>query len=196
MKAKTISFFLCCALFISSLKSQNWEANVIRNIQSSQTSFLDNTMKFLSNSAYVVVPAVPVGLFVTGLATKNTDMWGGSIQMSIGLAGSALLSLGLKEIIQRDRPFVSHPDIHNWGNEKSYSMPSSHTAFAFSLATSLTLQYPKWYVVAPSYLWAAGVAYSRMYLGVHYPSDLIIGALIGIACSVAGYYLVPVSKFK
>ena len=40
--------------------------------------------------------------------------------------------------------------------------------------------YPdKWYVVIPSYLWAGWVAYSRMYLGVHYPSDILGGAIVG-----------------
>jgi membrane-associated phospholipid phosphatase len=58
-------------------------------------------------------------------------------------------------------------------------MPSGHTSSAFSTATSLSLNFRKWYVVAPAYTYAAAVGYSRMYLGVHYPSDVLVGALLG-----------------
>jgi membrane-associated phospholipid phosphatase len=47
------------------------------------------------------------------------------------------------------------------------------------LSTSLSVAYPKWYVIAPAYTWAAGVAYSRLALGAHYPSDVLAGAIIG-----------------
>ncbi|ULT24063.1 phosphatase PAP2 family protein [Sphingobacterium sp. E70] len=40
--------------------------------------------------------------------------------------------------------------------------------------------YSKWYVVAPSLLWAGSVGYSRMYLGVHYPTDVLAGAVLGL----------------
>jgi membrane-associated phospholipid phosphatase len=59
------------------------------------------------------------------------------------------------------------------------SFPSGHTTHAFVLATSVSLVYPEWYIIAPSYIWAGAVGYSRMHLGVHYPSDVWAGALIG-----------------
>jgi membrane-associated phospholipid phosphatase len=53
----------------------------------------------------------------------------------------------------------------------------------------LSLNYPKWYVVVPSYAWASLVGYSRMAIGMHYPSDVLIGALVGSASSFLVYKL-------
>jgi membrane-associated phospholipid phosphatase len=46
------------------------------------------------------------------------------------------------------------------------------------------MAYPKWYVVVPSFVWASSVGYSRMHLGVHYPSDVLVGALVGSGSAV------------
>lgn len=72
-------------------------------------------------------------------------------------------------------------------SEASYSMPSGHTSTAFATATSLSLAYPKWYVVAPSFVWAGAIGYSRMHLGVHYPSDVLAGAIVGSGSAYLTY---------
>jgi undecaprenyl-diphosphatase len=69
------------------------------------------------------------------------------------------------------------------------SFPSGHTSSAFNTATFICLTYPKWYVIAPAALWATSVAYSRMYLGVHYPSDVLAGAVLGAGTAYLTYYL-------
>jgi membrane-associated phospholipid phosphatase len=69
----------------------------------------------------------------------------------------------------------------------SPSFPSGHTSDAFATATSLSIAFPKWYVIAPSFLWACSVGYSRMDLGVHYPSDVMAGAIIGAGSAYLCY---------
>ncbi len=51
----------------------------------------------------------------------------------------------------------------------------------------LTLQCPKWYVIVPAYAWAGAVGYSRLWLGMHYPSDVAVGALVGAASAYVSY---------
>jgi membrane-associated phospholipid phosphatase len=92
---------------------------------------------------------------------------------------SGFVTISMKYAIQRDRPFVTYPDIQKLTGAGSPSFPSGHTSEAFATATSLSLAFPKWYVIAPSFLWASAAGYSRMHLGVHYPSDVLVGALVG-----------------
>ena len=70
-----------------------------------------------------------------------------------------------------------------------FSFPSGHTSLTFSVATSLSLSCPKWYVIAPSMLWASSVAFSRLYLGVHYPSDVLTGMVVGVASGIFSHWL-------
>jgi membrane-associated phospholipid phosphatase len=103
----------------------------------------------------------------------------------------------LKELIRRPRPYATLPDIRSrspryspTGPEgASFAFPSGHAAMAFAVATSWSLSHPQWYVVAPGALWASSVALSRVWLGVHYPSDIVAGALLGTGLSLSIHLL-------
>ena len=69
-----------------------------------------------------------------------------------------------------------------------YSFPSSHAANAFALATFLSLLMRNRTVTLSIFLWAIVTAYSRIVLGVHYPGDLMVGAVAGSAVAAAAYY--------
>jgi membrane-associated phospholipid phosphatase len=72
-------------------------------------------------------------------------------------------------------------------NERFHSFPSGHTSNAFVTATSLSLNFKKWYVILPTYAWATAVGYSRMHMGVHYPSDVFAGAIVGAGSALITY---------
>jgi membrane-associated phospholipid phosphatase len=161
------------------LAAQNFDIELLRLINSPETLPADNFFRFVSTSEIYVALGIPAGMAGAGLIKDDKVL----IRNACVIFGSAALTSGitiiLKYSINRDRPFVTYPDITKKSDAGSPSFPSGHTSSAFSTATSLSLAYPKWYIIVPSFAWAGTVGYSRMYLGVHYPSDVLAGAVIG-----------------
>ncbi len=179
-----------------SLRAQNPDIRILRSINSPGAVAADNFFRFVNASDYYFVAGVPIVLGLTGIVTDNDDL----LSTSLTAAGACIINLGitsaLKYGINRDRPFETYPDIKNKTTAGSPSFPSGHTAFAFCSATSLSLQYPEWYVIVPSFLWAGSVAYSGMHLGVHYPSDVLAGALTGAFSGWLSYRITGILRQK
>lgn len=96
------------------------------------------------------------------------------------------ISAGLKAATDRTRPFQALDNVktkHLWSAVGS-SFPSGHAAQAFSIATFLALRHGSALVVIPAYVWAGIVSYGRIYLGLHYPSDVAAGVIIGSGIAV------------
>ena len=92
----------------------------------------------------------------------------------------------IKEIVARPRPCHTLPDFHYITNcSNSFSFPSNHASNLFTAATLMSLCFRKLAYIA--YTCALVVGYSRVYLGVHYPSDILGGALCGIVMGALGY---------
>lgn len=182
MKHKFTTIILLSGLFfVNTLKinAQNADIAWLKQINSSNTGFKPVSV-FLSETAKPFIVAVPVVLGGIGLLTKDDNLLYDAVYIAGASAVNYVVTTSLKIAINRTRPYDAYPqDILNYDVLDDASMPSGHTSGAFATATALSLKYPKWYVIAPSYLWAASVGYSRMHLGVHYPSDVLAGAVVG-----------------
>lgn len=98
------------------------------------------------------------------------------------ILGGTIFAQSFKTLLPRDRPSNQTYAIVQEPHKKS-SFPSGHTATAFSVATALGIlagRKRKWLLVDGAYLWAVGVGLSRIYRGVHWPTDVAGGALLGI----------------
>ena len=181
-------FLTTLSVSFSHLSAQNFDAKLLHNIN--QQSCMHGFSTVISESTLYLAAGIPVAMGITALATQNDALFKETLCYGVSLGLSIGLSYGLKYIVNRPRPYITHPGyINNLATEGSPSFPSTHTTIAFSVATSLTLMYPKWYVAVPSYMWAASVGYSRMNIGVHYPSDVLTGALLGAGSAYLTYEL-------
>lgn len=173
-------------LAFGNAEAQNFDTQLLQNINSQNTRY-DKFWIGITNSATPVSIITPITLYGMGHFHYLPKGKENAYVMAGSLAVNAVITYGLKWSVSRERPFVNNPDIYKKTKAGSYSFPSGHTSNAFAVATSLTLAYPKWYVAVPAYAWAGAVGYSRMHLGVHYPSDVLAGAVIGTLSSFVAY---------
>lgn len=172
-----------CLLVPVKLCSQNIDIELLRLINSPEVLPSDNFWRFVSNSEIYVGLGIPAGIGTTGLIKKDKELIRSACVILAAEAITSGISTVLKYSVNRERPYITYPDITKKSSAGSPSFPSGHTSNAFATATSLSLEFPKWYIIVPSYSWAGCVGYSRMHLGVHYPSDVLAGALIGSGCA-------------
>ena len=183
-----------CILFVLSIISilsfsQNADINLLREINLKRNKSLDPTFRFITNTASPVTIATPIVIYSVGLIKKDSTLKSKGMYIGQTVLVSALITTVLKYAINRDRPFITYPYLEKVTSGGSPSFPSGHTSEAFATATSLSIAFPKWYVIAPSYVWASAVGYSRMDLGVHFPSDVLAGAITGAGSAYLTYKL-------
>lgn len=193
---RLLVLFFSCVLSCYAT-SQNLDFRVLKSINHAYTPNGGIVFKTVTNSINPISLGLPVGLFIGGKVSKNKEMVWNSLELASATAINSLLTTTVKLSVHRERPFITYPnDITKYSAGGSYSFPSGHTSMAFCTATSISLMYPKWYIIVPAYLWAGSVGYSRMYLGVHYPSDVLAGTLLGTGTSIGTHYLFKYIKTK
>ena len=161
---------------------------IFRAINGAHTGLLDLVMIFLSNRRALGTLLV---LLLLVLATR-----GGPSGRLVALSGLMVIGLAdftttyfWKPLFHRPRPCEVLSGVHLLaGCSRSFSLFSNHAANAFALASLISVHYPPWAFAAGAV--AIGVGYSRVYVGVHYPLDVLAGALwgslLGIGLAVAG----------
>jgi undecaprenyl-diphosphatase len=121
-----------------------------------------------------VALAVVVGM-IRGLGVARS--LGLAVVVALATFAADALAFLIKDLTHRTRPFVAHPQIHPLYVVHSSSFPAGHAATAFAGAVLLSVAAPRF---APAFVaLAVLIGVSRVYDGVHYPSDVLVGALLG-----------------
>ncbi len=113
-----------------------------------------------------------------------------SLSMAVGALVGLVIYKSLKTMLVRERPFIAHPDIDCLTAPLDrYSFPSGHTLHAVFFAVVTAAWFP---VLGPAlFAFAALVALSRPILGLHYPTDVLVGGLIGWSLARAVLSWIP-----
>ena len=189
MDRKTLTLFvLLLGVWMVPLNAQHVDKHVTKTVNAWHIHGVSRT---LSTSSEVLPVALPLGMLAYGALKLDRELIKDAVYIGSSVVEAVTLSVAIKQFSDRRRPYMKYPeDIHPYGGHSdSSSFPSNHTAAAFSLATSLSLTYPKWYVIAPSAVWACGVGMSRINQGLHYPTDVVTGAAIGVGCAFLNVYV-------
>ncbi len=146
---------------------------------------LDNTMPYITYLGSLTF-SVFFCLFALLIPSYTIKFLG--IRTAVSLIIASIAAQIIKITVNRVRPFllINNLNIKKIGID-SYSFPSGHTTAAFCIAIMCSLYFPE---LAPIFiLFACVVGISRMYLGVHYPTDVLVGMLLGTICSILVFFL-------
>ena len=143
--------------------------------------FLDSVIPLFSDAEKWAIPMVLISLVIVIKERRK------GVIMLVGVGLTILLSetmstMVVKELVGRIRPCHVHEWLRVLGYcPKSPSFTSTHATNIFAAATFLSFFFPRWRL--PMAFLAVVVGYSRIYKGVHYPSDILGGAVLGIGCA-------------
>ena len=154
-------------------------------------AFMDKFMVLVNYLAYQGIIWIILG--VTLLFFKRTRVIGFAFLIALTLS-FLIGDVGLKHFIMRSRPFIDNPDfILKVSVPSGSSFPSTHSAFAAAIATVAIAKLNKLGRI-PLICMAITIIFSRLYNYLHYPSDVVAGILLGVACGLAA--LLIAGKFE
>lgn len=152
-----------------------WDAPIMLAIHSLSQPWLDTAFKLVTETAG---PLVAIAVLITAVLLWRQRQWIMALLFPISFVGVVVLNTLLKAVFSRPRPTLFPPLV----TETSYSFPSGHamSAIAFYGLLALVLWHHRhygWAILAG--IWVPLVALSRVYLGVHYPSDVLASLTLG-----------------
>ena len=172
------------------------DARGLRWVYCASNSALVRPLRWAHASARpVFYGAVPLA-WGGALLLRRDDDYSDAYRLTATQGLTYGLVLGLKHAVGRPRPYVTRSLLSRsarYGASRQAdaytSFPSGHASLSAALVTSWGLSHPKWYVWGPGSVWAVGVSLSRLHLGVHYPSDVLVGMGIGVGVAVLVHQL-------
>ena len=165
-----------------------WIQDNLRN------SFMDFVMPLFSNLQDGGL--IWISIAVVMLFFKRTRYCGIAVLLAMGI-DTLITEYGIKNIVCRVRPCNLVDDVNMLVKKPtSYSFPSNHSASAFAgaVAVMLTIKKKAWTI--PAFVFSGIISFSRMYVFVHFPSDVFAGILLGSTVAVLVCYLMKKTGFK
>lgn len=154
------------------------ESQILLYLNSLSTPWLDNVMLVVTRLGGVA--AVLLAAFFMLAVLYRLRRWQSLAVVAVGMTGTLVLMSGLKLLFARQRPELWELLTH----ESTYSFPSGHAAMSSVLAICVVMlawrSRWRWLVAGIAVLYVLAIGFSRMYLGVHYPTDILAGWTVAV----------------
>ena len=198
------SCYTICSIIVYSMVPTTEETNRVNILNPFETSilhwirqtlscaFLDAVMPYITKFADSGIGWILLALVL--LIPRKTRRMGAAMGVALAI-GFVTGNLLLKNLVARTRPFLFDPSIELLiAPPHEFSFPSGHTLASFECAVAIFCYRRKWGVVA--LLFAVLIAFSRLYLQVHYPTDVLCGAILGSLIGYLAYRIVETIAHK
>lgn len=147
---------------------------------------LDRLLPFLTHLGGAIITTLTCIML---MLSKKSELVSSGYKSAAALLSSHIFIHYLKKIINRPRPFLKLNGVNTFKTDlKDYSFPSGHTTAAFSICVSLALSFPAMWMALVILAFIIGL--SRIYIGVHYPTDVFIGMIVGTTFAIMSNSLV------
>lgn len=151
--------------------------------------YFDIIMPFITNPRNFYILFLIIWFLMVFSSKYRYRIAGWSIIIAVAIS-DVLSSKILKHLILRPRPFEVLPDVYKLVSSAGPSFPSSHAVNSFTVATLITLFLKNPVYTTIAFIVAFLSGFSRIYVGVHYPLDVIAGAIIGVFLGIIFYKIV------
>ncbi len=157
-------------------------------------SFADDLFKFLADDLPAVVVILVAITFLIPWSQQRAERRSGAVLATVAAGLALLINQPIAHAVERLRPYLAHPAHAHLLIARSHdpSFPSDHATGAFALACGIWL-YDRTLGTILLVI-AAVLAFARVYVGTHYPGDVVAGALIGIAAASLLFLLPPARR--
>ncbi len=154
------------------------EEQIFEFIREIASPTLDTAMVFITSTYFLIPILIGLLIFINRWHIKEDMLTKLMYLIPIGLivVSTVLVTTAMKETIDTERPCETMDDIHVVFCKESNSFPSRHTAIAF--AALPFIWYARRYFI-PLFIYAGMIGFGMIYIGVHYPHDVIAGLIIG-----------------
>lgn len=159
-----------------------WDQDLFLYLNSKHNPALDPFMHLISTYTFWAI----VCLCIMGYMIYKDRTWGyrAAIFMLFGIGLNSLINTIVKMLVMRPRPY-QEPHLQDFihqlgGSDNHYSFFSAHASNSICLALFSTLYFKNKYYGIAIFAWAIAIAYSRIYIGKHYPLDIVCGIFFGL----------------
>lgn len=167
----------------------NLDIKIFRSINNLRNPFLDNIIHYSDIACIPICLSTPLIMLTISKLNDNYYNESSAALLTLSEFSTITTTFILKDLVKRERPFRKLKNVKHSKKDEMfldpYSFPSGHSALSFCLATSLSLRYSdKTFLIASLYTYSTLVAFGRVYIGVHYPSDVLAGMIIGTGSAI------------